>query len=224
MATIEEVFKDAENGTLTLEQFKEQAKKLNAKFADLSEGGYVSKSKHDDEISSLNKQVDALNETITTRDADLADIKKKLEEAGTADAEKLSTVTNDLNSLRTKYEEETNAYKAQLESQAYEFAVKEYANGQNFTSGAAKRDFINQMIQAKLKLDGGTILGATDFKDKYSAENGDAFVVEAPPAPETPPEPSKPQFVAPTGATPPPTGDNAFLNAFNFQTVRPIPE
>lgn len=222
MATIDEIFKDAENGTLTLEQFKERAKAANAKFADLSEGGYISKSKHDDEISGLNKQIETLNETITTRDTDLADIQKKLEEAGTADAEKLNTLSSDLNSLKSKYDSEVKAYKEQLKSQAYEFAVKEFANGKEFTSGAAKRDFINQMIQADLKMDGSTILGATDFVTKYSETNSDAFkVAESDPTPA--PEPPKPQFVAPTGGTPEPTGDNAFLNAFHFQGVRPIP-
>lgn len=225
MATIDEIFKDAENGTLTLEQFNAQAKKLNAKFADLSEGGYVSKNKHDDEISSLNKQIETLNGTITTRDNDLASIKKKLEETGTADAEKLNAVTNDLNSLKTKYENDTKAYKEQLETQAYEFAVKEFAGGQKFSSSAAKRDFTNQMIQAKLKMKDGAILGATDFVELYSKENADAFLKEDPkPADNPAPTPGAPHFVAPTpGGEPAPGTGNSFLDAFHFQTVRPMP-
>lgn len=226
MATIEEIFKDAENGTMTLEQFTEKAKKLNAKFADLSEGGYISKGKHDDEISGLNKQIETLNGTIGTRDKDLADIKKKLEETGTADAEKLTSITNDLNSLQSKYDTEVKQYKEQLETQAYEFAVKEFAGSKKFSSGAAKRDFINQMIQAKLKMKDGSILGATDFVDLYSKENGDAFVKDEPKPEDNPapaPAPGTPHFVAPTpGGTPAPEG-NQFMSAFHFAGVRPVP-
>ncbi len=225
MATIEEIFKDAENGTLTLDQFTDKAKKLNAKFADLSEGGYVSKGKHDDEVSSLNKQIETLNGTISTRDKDLADIKKKLDETGTADAEKLTSITNDLNSLQSKYDTEVKQYKEQLETQAYEFAVKEFAGGQKFSSSAAKRDFTNQMIQAKLKMKDGAILGATDFVELYSKENADAFLKEDPkPADNPAPTPGAPHFVAPTpGGEPAPGTGNSFVDAFHFQTVRPIP-
>jgi hypothetical protein len=40
---IKEIFDKAENGTLTFEQFEEISKQSNVKFADLSEGKYVSK-------------------------------------------------------------------------------------------------------------------------------------------------------------------------------------
>ena len=40
---IKEIFDKAENGTLTFEQFEALAKDNKAKFADLSEGNYVSK-------------------------------------------------------------------------------------------------------------------------------------------------------------------------------------
>ena len=52
---IKEIFDKAENGTLTFEQFDSLAKEGNAKFADLSEGNYVSKSKYEDDLSSKDK-------------------------------------------------------------------------------------------------------------------------------------------------------------------------
>ena len=221
MATIEEIFKTAENGTLTLEQFNENATKLNAKFADLSEGNYVSKRKYDDEIESLNGTIETLNGTIATRDTDLKDLQGKLEDAGN-DATKIASLTADFDKLQNKYTQETNAYKEQLKTQAYEFAVKEFANNQKFSSIAAKRDFTRQMIDAHLKLDGDKILGASDFMDKYSKDNPDALPVstddDSAPNPET-----LPQFVASTGNPTTPDTANAFLNAFHFTGVRPIP-
>ena len=91
---IKEVFAQAEDGTLTYEQFQKIVKEANAKFADLSEGEYVSKGKYDDELASLNAQIETLNGTIGTRDTDLEALKQQLAEAGT-DAEKLSTLSND---------------------------------------------------------------------------------------------------------------------------------
>ena len=86
---IKDLFDKGENGTLTYEQFEALVKESGAKFADLSDGKYVSKSKYDadlkavnQQVESLNGQVETLNETITTRDGDLEALKKQLEQAG----------------------------------------------------------------------------------------------------------------------------------------------
>lgn len=194
---IKEVFEQAEDGTLTYEQFQKIVKEANAKFADLSEGEYVSKGKYDDELASLNAQIETLNGTIGTRDTDLEALKQQLAEAGT-DAEKLSTLSNDFTALQSKYDADVKSYKEQLKKQAYEFAVKDFANKQKFTSNAAKRDFIGAMLAKGLKMDGDSILGAEDFRAAYSTDNADAFVVEKQAEPEPAPEPYVPTFVAST--------------------------
>lgn len=219
--TVQEIFEKAENGTLTWEQF--QTAMGTAKFVDLSEGNYVSKRKYDDDMASKDTQIEQLNGTIKQRNTDLAGLKTQLEEAGT-DAEKLTQLTGEFDTLKTKYEDDTKAFKAQLKKQAYEFAVKDFANSKKFTSNAAKRDFIQSMIAKDLKMDKDTILGAEDFVTSYSADNADAFVVETPPAQEPKqPQANKPQFVNSTqGGEPPQQDQNAFLNAFNFTGVRPM--
>ena len=194
---IKEVFEQSEDGTLTLEQFMSIAKEANAKFADLGEGEYVSKGKHESELLALQEQIETLNGTIGTRDTDLEALKKQLEEAGT-DTEKLTALSNDFTALQGKYDADVKAYKEQLKRQAYEFAVKDFANKQNFTSNAAKRDFISSMLAKGLKMEGDSILGAEDFKAAYSTDNADAFVVEKAPEPEATPDPYIPQFVAST--------------------------
>lgn len=174
---IKEVFDKAENGVLTYDQFLEAVKAAGANFVDLKEGGYVSANKYQDELAAKAKEIETLNATMSTRDADLEGLKKRLEEAG-ADAGKLDELTASLKELQNKYDGDTKAYKEQLKKQAYEFAVKEFAGSKNFSSKAAKRDFIQSMLAKELKMDGDKILGADDFVTAYSEDNADAFIEE----------------------------------------------
>lgn len=222
---LKKVFEAAENGTLTYEQFEEAVKKAGAKFVDLSEGGYVSSHKYEDDIAAKAKEIETLNGTITTRDTDLATLKKQLEDAG-VDATKLKEATDGLAALQTKYNDDMKNYKKQLEAQAYGFAVKEFASDKKFTSKAAKKQFIEAMEQASLKMDKDKILGADDFLTAYKADNSDSFVTES----ETPPEGSgddqTPHFVKPTTPAGDKGGDptGGFASAFHFTGVRPMPE
>ena len=197
---IKDIFDKSENGTLTFEQFEAIAKEGSAKFADLSEGKYVSKSKYDDDIGAKDASITQLNDTITKRDTDLADLQAKLKDAGT-DATKLSDLQSSFDALQSKYTEDMEAYKQQLADQQYDFAVKEYANSLTFTSHAAKRDFVRAMHEEKLKMKGDTLIGADDFRASYAADNSDAFPKAEPqeqPAPAPQNSGAKPQFVGTT--------------------------
>lgn len=202
---IKEIFDKAEGGTLTYEQFDAIAKEGKAKFADLSEGNYVSKSKYDDDIGVKDNSIAQLNGTIDQRDKDLADLQAKLKDAGT-DTTKLAELQAQFDTLQTQYTEATETYNKQLAQQKYEFAVKEFANSKEFTSHAAKRDFVRSLIDENLKMKGDTIIGADDFVKVYTEENADAFVTKK--EPETPaPAPKadegKPQFISSTPGTNP---------------------
>lgn len=175
---IEDVFNGAEDGSLTLEKFNAIAKEKGANFTDLSEGKYVSVSKHNSEIQTKDEQISTLNNTLSERDKDLASLQDQLKNAGN-DSEKLSTVSADLSALQAKYDEDTKAFQAKLDKQARDFAIKEYAAGKTFSSAAAKRDYIANMSKSdsvKLSKD-GVLKGVVDFDDDYSKENADAFVV-----------------------------------------------
>ena len=213
MDFIKKLFDGADG--LTYEAFMQKANEAGIKFANLSEGNYVSKKKYEDDLSAKDTQIADLNTTISTRDSDLASIKQQLEQAG-ADQTKLAQLSSDMTNLQSKYDNDVKQYKSKLAKQAYEFAVKEFANSKKFTSNAAKRDFVNSMIAKELKMDNDKILGADDFVTAYSADNADAFVVETP-APDPTPQPPKPKFVDPTSG-PDPSSGNEF--AFNFTGVR----
>lgn len=228
MAQIKDIFDKAEDGQLTLEQFESIAKEMGMKIADLSEGKYVSKSKYETDLKTqttlletANGQIADLNSTIATRDEDLTALQAKLEIAG-QDASALEELKGQLSGLQSKYDADVQTYQAKMQQQSYEFAVREFANTKNFTSQAAKRDFVKLMIDKNLQMEDGKILGREDFAEKYAEENSDAFVVAAPepviPDPEPEPTPAPiPEFVAPTPG-PTPQNDDAF--DFGFTGVR----
>ena len=191
--TIKEIFEKAtsENKSLTYDEFVALAKEQKANYVDLAEGKYVDRHKYEDDISKKDVEINTLNETITTRDSDLANLQEQLKNAG-VDAEKLEALTNSFNDLQTKYANETEALNAKLSAQAYEFAVRDFANNQKFSSSAAKRMFEQDMIAKNLPMENGKIMGANDWLKEYAKENKDSFV------PDKPAEPKKPEFSAPT--------------------------
>jgi len=203
---IKELFDKAENGTLTYEQFEALAKEADVKFVDLNEGNFVSKRKYEDELAAKGKQIETLNGTIGSRDNDLADLRKQLEEAGEGYI-KLDELQAALVDLQGKYDADTKAYKEQLHQQAYEFAANRFADTLEFTSAAAKREFVRAMMDAELKMDKkGEIIGRQDFADSYKEDNADSFVTKneepaTPPTPEAASVKPQPQFVSSTPGT-----------------------
>lgn len=208
-----------ESGAITWDQFSQAVTEKGYKLADLSAGTYVDKRKYETDLAAKDATISELNSQISTRDTDLANLQTQLANAGTDNKTKVAELTSQITELQGKYDNVRTEYEGRLATQAYEFAVKEFANTKQFTSNAAKRDFINEMIKKELKMEGDKLLGAEDFVKTYSEANADAFVVEDnnPPAPQNPPSPN---FVNPP-SNPTPPNDNAFLDAFNFTGVRP---
>lgn len=204
------------DGTLNFEDFVKKCTDAKIKLADLSKGEYISKDKYSDELQGKEDTIKQLQDTIKTRDKDIKDIKKQLSEAST-DSDKLGKLQEDLDTLQKKYDDDTKSFEARLSRQAYEFAVKEFASTQKFTSKAAKREFINSMVAKELKMEGDTIVGANDFVKAYIAENEDSFVKESK---KQEPQPPAPKFAGPTGSQEPTPDDSNAFN-FTFTGVRP---
>lgn len=227
--TIKELWDAAgtEDGMLSYDQFQAIANENKAKFADISEGKYVSVNKYNDDLKAKDAQIDNLNSTIQARETDMNSLQEQLKNAG-ADATKLEELSNNFTALQTKYDTETKELQNRIAKQGYEFAVREFAATKNFSSNAAKRDFINTMINSNLKMskDGKSIMGAEDFVAEYTQENADAFISDEYYEGEDSQDSPLPQFVAPTQGSvdtnPDPTG--GFAEAFHFTTVRPVPE
>ena len=197
----------------------EADKNKHIRYIDLSEGNYVSKDKYTSDTERYKTQVNDLNAQIKQRDTDLADVNAKLT-AAQADSGKLQELQTQLTAMSNKYEQESKDHAAKLAAQAYEFAVKQHAAGMKFTSSAARKQYIAEVVQQNFKMDGDSILGITDFDTKYKTDDPGAFEAEKQPDPAPAPQPTTPQIVAPTGSN---QSGNTPSNPFNFHFtgVRP---
>ena len=180
-------------------------KTKHVRFADLSEGGYVSVDKYNSQVNGLNQQVKDLQGQLTQRDTDISDLQGKLT-AAQADATKLADVQTQLTGLQAKYTKDQQDWAAKTAKQRKEFMVREKANDLKFTSAAAKRDFLGQANGKDFQLDGDTLMGYEDFLAKYKAENPGALAEEAPPAPAPANDPPKPNIVLPSSPSGPVRG------------------
>ena len=167
-------------------------KTKHVRFADLSEGGYVSVDKYNSQVNSLSQQVKDLQGQLSQRDADITDLQGKLT-AAQADATKLADVQTQLTGLQAKYTKDQQDWATKTAKQRKEFMVREKANDLKFTSAAAKRDFLGQAAGKDFQLDGETLMGYEDFLAKYKAENPGALVEDTPPAPAPEPAPRPPR-------------------------------
>lgn len=204
---------------LTFEQFSQAVTSKGYKLTDLSTGNYVSKHKHTDELEAKDSAIEALKSQLKTRDADIKSLKDKITEGAEKDT-KMAELSSQLEKLQSDYDIAKKDYESKINKQSYEFAVKEFANSQKFTSNAAKKQFVSEMTAENLKMKNGNIIGADDYLKVYREANEDSFIVEQPSEPETPAEPLLPTFVQPT-APQPTTEENPFIDAFNFIGVRP---
>lgn len=196
-------------------------KTKHVRFADLSEGGYVSVDKYNSQVNTLNQQITDLQGQITKRDTDITGLKDKLT-AAQGDATKLTEAQNALTALQTQYDTDRQDWEKKTQKQRYEFIVREKANSLQFSSPAAKRDFISQANGKEFKVDGETLLGYEDFLTKYKADNPGALVEVTPPDGGGNPEDGKaPTIVLPKTQKPEPE-KSAF--GFTFHGVRPKPE
>ena len=201
-----------ESGALDFEAFSKAVADKGFKIADLSKGEYVSKLKYDDDLSAKDNQINDLTEQINQRNTDLQALQEQMKNAQ-GDESKVNELNAQLTKMQEDYNKSKDKYEKQIASQQYEFAVKEFANEQKFTSAAAKRDFIRCMVDKKLHMENGKLVGATDYLSTYKAENTDSFVVDNP-------DP-KPQFVDTTKQKQPEEKRNPFLDVMNFTGVRP---
>lgn len=202
--------------TLTFDAFVSKVTEKGIKLADLSTGNYVDKKKYEDAVSTKDTSINELQKQLKERDTDLKNLQAQLSDGTKSNETKISELTGQLTKLQDDYKNAKKDYEDKLSAQAYNFAVREYAGGRKFTSEAAKRDFINEMLSAKLSMKDNSIIGATDFETTYRSNNEDAFVVEN--SNNNSEELNKkPLFVQPSNQVGPKNNEeDPFLKAFGF--------
>ena len=114
---------------------------------------------------------------IATRDTDLADLRKQLEDAG-VDKGKLEELTTKLTELQTTYDTAKTDYEKQLAAQKYEFLVRDSVGTLKFSSNSAKKAFIADIMAKNLPVEDNKLLGFDDFVSAYKEQDAGAFVVE----------------------------------------------
>lgn len=129
------------------------------------------------------------NTDIAQRDTDLATLQEKLKNAG-ADANKLSNLQTDFDTLQQTYNTAKADYEKQLAEQAYDFAIKENSAKLKFSSNSAKKAFMSDLKAKKLSMENGKILGFDDFVNAYKEQDAGAFITESTEPKNTEPKPS----------------------------------
>ena len=194
-------------------------KTKHVRFADLSEGNYVSLEKFTAQVEARDKQIVTLQDQIKQRDTDITDLNTKLT-AAQGDAGKLGDVQKQLGTLQAKYQQDQQKWATEAAKQRKEFMVRERANSLKFTSAAAKREFISQANSKDFQLDGDTLMGYEDFVAKYKAENTDSFVVDKP-SDSTPPPADPPKIVLPTNPGDPGKGGKSLSALMAAKNANP---
>lgn len=168
-------------------QFEEALKAHpEIKLVNLADGGYVSKSKYDDDIRAKETNINTLTGTIAERDSAISGLRKQLETAGT-DAQLLQNLQAQLTTIETQAATDKKNYETALKKEINKGACKDFANGLKFRSKADKEHFISSIIAKNLDMENGKLIGASDYLDWYKTEYADSFVVEEDPEPPVPP-------------------------------------
>lgn len=125
---------------------------------------------------SLKEQYDT---DILKRDTDLKDLQEKLK-AGEGNEATLKSLQEQLTTLQTTYNTEKTQYQEKLKQQEYDFLVRESANNLKFSSNGAKKQFLADVKEAGLAVKDGTLLGFSEYVDKYKELDAGAFLAETP--------------------------------------------
>lgn len=149
-----------ETGALTFEAFVAAVNAAGIKLVNLADGGYVAKEKFDGKVTEL-----------TTAQTSLAEANKAIEGFKSLDVE---GIKKQVDEWKDKYEKAEEAGK----KTAYDMQVKALVEKENFSSNAAKKAFLADLLAQEFKFDGETLLGYADFKKQYAESDPSAFVLD----------------------------------------------
>lgn len=172
------------------------------------------------QVDTLNGQVSDLQGQIAQRDADMKDLQTKLTNAQ-ADTTKLTEAQDALTSLQSKYDTEKQDWEKKTAQLAYEYQVRERANGLKFSSNAAHNEFVREAIAKQFQTEGDKLLGFDDYVTAYKEKDPGAFAQEQT-TPDPAPKEPKPNIVTGTSGKQPAPDTKAF--GFHFGGVRAMPK
>ena len=149
---------------------------------DLGEGVKLSKAAVDAIMAENGRDIEAKNNAIAALTTERDGLKTQLDTANDTiksykdvDVEGIKTKVSE---WETKYNEDTQALKDQLDAANYGFAVNGAVAGLKFTSESAKKAFVADLTAKKLPLQDGKLLGLEDFVKAYQTSDPGAFLPE----------------------------------------------
>lgn len=136
-------------------------KTQHVRYADLSEGGYVSKEKYKE-----------LETTVTGLNEQLSDANKEIESYKDMDIDGIKQAAAN---WETKYNQDTQALNKKLETERKEHAAERYLSGQKIRSTLARRAIMQDFLAADLPYKDGAFVGADDYMKKVRENYPDDF-------------------------------------------------
>lgn len=149
-------------------------------------------------LSDLETELDATKQTLDNANSEITSYKNM-------DIDKIKKSAED---WKTKYETEKDAWETEKIERETRYATEKAVETLKFTSNSAKKAFINDLLDAKLPLQEGAIMGLTDYIDKYKKTDPDAFKTD-----ETLP----PKITVPTNGGKLPQSDGKPMSFAAFQ-------
>lgn len=119
----------------------------------------------------------AANEAKKGLEAQLADANKAIEDMkdNAGDAEKTAQAIAD---WEKKHQEDTERLKAENEGLKYTHNLETLSMKEKFSSEAARKTFVADLVAKKLPYEDGKLVGYDDFKKSYMETDPGAFVTE----------------------------------------------
>lgn len=140
----------------------EPDKLKHIRYADLSEGNYVSKEKY----TSLQIEANGYK-------TQLSDANKEIKSYKDMDIEGIKNAAKD---WETKYNTDTEALNQQITTQKKTFAAEKYLDGQKIKSPLAKKSILHEFMKQDFELlEDGTFKGAEEYMKKVREQYPDDF-------------------------------------------------
>ena len=79
---------------------------------------------------------------------------------------------------KEKYETETKSLNDKISKREREYVINELTRDLKFSSNSAKKTFMEELANKKLKIENGKMLGFDDYVSSYKETDPEAFIAE----------------------------------------------
>jgi len=159
-------------GAITFDQFVDA---LDAdktiKLANLADGGYVAKDKHDNKVRELTTELTGVKEQLETANTTIQSYKDM----------DIDGIKQSAASWEQKHKTDTEALQKKLDEQATEFAARTYLSGFKYSDDLVKDAIYDKFMAKQFKRsDDGKFEGSDAFMDELKTKYPNSFASQEP--------------------------------------------